>query len=123
MPGQSYVFQVRCYTLCGFGVIRARVTGVLLYFRSPSFSKKNQIKKRVFYFAKYKTKEARLLLHSGIYIFSIYYIHTEKYLPKSYVVNFRTQISSSQSEERTMVFTREKNDTSNQNRERCFFHV
>ena len=37
-----------------------------------------------------------------------YYIHTEKYSPKSYVVNFRTQISSSQSEERTMVFTREK---------------
>ena len=35
----------------------------------------------------------------------------------------RTQISCSQSEERTMVFTREKNDTSNQNRERCFFHV
>ena len=51
----------------------------------------------------------------------VYYIHTEKYSPKSYVVNFRTQISSSQSEERTMVFTREKNDTSNQNRERCFF--
>ena len=50
-----------------------------------------------------------------------YYIHTEKYSPKSYVVNFRTQTSSSQSEERTMVFTREKNDTSNQNRERCFF--
>ena len=52
---------------------------------------------------------------------SIYYIHTDKYSPKSYVVNFRTQISSSQSEERTMVFTRETNDTSNQNRERCFF--
>ena len=51
----------------------------------------------------------------------LYYIHTENYLPKSYVVNFRTQMSSSQSEERTMVFTREKNDTSNQNRERCFF--
>ena len=43
-----------------------------------------------------------------------YYIHTEKYSPKSYVVNFRTQISSSQSEEQTMVFTRERNDTSNQ---------
>ena len=54
---------------------------------------------------------------------TFYYIHTEKYSPKSYVVNFRTQISSSQSEERTMVFTREKNHTSNQNRERCFFHV
>ena len=51
----------------------------------------------------------------------IYYIHTEKYSPRSYVVNLRTQISSSQSEERTMVFTREKNDTSNQNREQCFF--
>jgi len=37
-----------------------------------------------------------------------YYIHTKKYTPKSYVVNFRTQMSSSQSEERTMVFTREK---------------
>ena len=43
----------------------------------------------------------------------IYYIHTEKYSPKSYDVNFRPQISSSQSVERTMVFTREKNDTSN----------
>ena len=52
---------------------------------------------------------------------TVYYIHTEKYSPKSYVVNFRTQISCSQSEERTMVFTREKNNTSNQNRERCFF--
>ena len=49
----------------------------------------------------------------------IYYIHIEKYSPKSYVVNFRTQISSSQSEERTMVFTREKNDTSNQKPQRC----
>ena len=39
---------------------------------------------------------------------AFYYIHTEKYSPKSYVVNFRTQISSSQSEERTMVFTRAK---------------
>ena len=36
----------------------------------------------------------------------IYYIHTEKYSPKGHVVNFRTQISSSQSEEPTMVFTR-----------------
>ena len=49
--------------------------------------------------------------------FPDYYIHTEKYSPKSYVVNFRMQISYSQSEERTMVFTREKNDTRNQNRE------
>ena len=55
------------------------------------------------------------------YIHLIYYIHTEKCSPKSYVVNFRTQISSIQSEERTMVFTREKNDMSNQNRDQCFF--
>ena len=47
------------------------------------------------------------------------YIHTEKYSPKSYLVNFLTQISSRQSEERTMVFTREKNDTSNQKPQRC----
>ena len=47
-------------------------------------------------------------------------MHTEKYSPKSYVVNFHTQMSSSQSEERTMVFTGEKKDTSNQNREGCF---
>ena len=42
-------------------------------------------------------------------------------LTKKLCRKFCTQISSSQSEERTMVFTREKNDTSNQNRERCFF--
>ena len=59
-----------------------------------------------------------MVIHGNTWL---YYIHTEKYSPKSYVVNFRTQISSSQSEERTIVFTREKNDTSNQNRERCFF--
>ena len=52
---------------------------------------------------------------------SHYYIHTKKYSP-SYVVNFRTQISSSQSEERTMVFTREKNDTSNQ-KPQCEFRA
>ena len=62
-------------------------------------------------------------LSVGTYLWrkDLYYIHTEKYSPKSCVINFRTQISSSQSEERTMVFTREKNDTSNQHRERCFF--
>ena len=49
------------------------------------------------------------------------YIHTEKYSPKSYVVTFHTQMSSSQSEERTMAFTREINYTSNKNRERCLF--
>ena len=52
----------------------------------------------------------------------VYYIHTEKYSPKSYVVNFRTQISSSQSEEGTMVVTREKNDPSNQ-KPQCEFRA
>ena len=67
----------------------------------------------------------------------IYYINTEKYSPKSYVLNFSTKISSSLSEERTTVFTRqknmirpiriandffftcEKNDTSNRKPQRC----
>ena len=42
-----------------------------------------------------------------------YYIRTEKYTPKSYVVNFHTQIGSSPSKEWTVVYTREENDTSN----------
>ena len=64
--------------------------------------------------------EEKKLLHI-IFKILIYYIHTEKYSQKakSYVVNFPTQISSIQSEERTMVFTREKNDTSNQKPQRC----
>ena len=41
-------------------------------------------------------------------VYHSYYIHTEKYSPKSHVVNFRTQISSSQSQERMMVFTLKK---------------
>ena len=49
----------------------------------------------------------------------IYYLFAEKYSPKSWVVNFDTQMSSSQSEEWTVVFTREKNDTSNQKPQRC----
>ena len=53
---------------------------------------------------------------------TVYYIHTEKYSPKSYAVNFRTQISSSQSEERTMVFTREKWYVQSESR-KMFFHV
>ena len=53
----------------------------------------------------------------------VYYIHTEKYSPKSYVVNFRTQISYSQSEERTIFLTREKIDTSNQNPNDIFSRV
>ena len=48
------------------------------------------------------------LYYTILYYTILYYVHTEKYSPKSYVVNFRTQISSSQSEERTMVFTGEK---------------
>ena len=39
-------------------------------------------------------------------VFCFYYIHTEKYSTKSYVVNFRAQISSSQSVSRTMFFSR-----------------
>ena len=50
---------------------------------------------------------------------SLCYIHTEEYSPKSYVVNFRTQISSRQSEEQTMFFTCEKNYTSNHKPQRC----
>ena len=37
----------------------------------------------------------------------------------SYVVNFHTQMSSSQSDQQMMVFTSEKNDTSNQKPRRC----
>ena len=54
---------------------------------------------------------------------TVYYIPTEKYSPKSYVVNFRTQISYSQSEERTIFLTREKIDTSNQNPNDIFSSV
>ena len=45
-------------------------------------------------------------------------MHTEIYSLKGYVV-FHTEISSSQSEERMMFFTRENNDTSNQKPKRC----
>ena len=69
---------------------------------------------------KYKLNNNQGKVYSLLHIFYCY-IHTEKYSPQRYFVNFRTQISSSQSEERTMVFTCEKNDMSNQNRERCFF--
>ena len=67
-----------------------------------------------FNFDKHLTKEfANLYYKKNSTVFTsyciyFYYIHTEKYSLKSYVVIFRTQISSSQSEERTMVFTREK---------------
>ena len=43
------------------------------------------------------------------------------YLLKSYVVDFHRQINSSQSEERKVFLTTEKNEKSKQNRERCFF--
>ena len=52
------------------------------------------------------------------------YIHTEKYSPKSCVVNFDTQMSSRQSEEWTMVFTREKKwDGQSESRKMFFSHV
>ena len=57
------------------------------------------------------------------YCNQVFYIHTEKYSPKSYVVNFRTQISSSQSEERTMVFTREKKWYVQSESRTMFFHA
>ena len=44
-----------------------------------------------------ENKSENLGQTSGDY--PIYYIHTEKYSPKSCVVNFDTQMSSSQSEE------------------------
>ena len=39
---------------------------------------------------------------------TVYYIPTEKYSPKSYVINFPTQVCSSQSEEQMMFFTCKK---------------
>ena len=51
-----------------------------------------------------------------------YYISTEIYSLKSHVVNFRSEISSGQSEERTTFFTCEKNRSSNQKLRTIFFH-
>ena len=48
-------------------------------------------------------------------------ISTEFYSLKSHV-NFRTEISSGQSEERTTFFTCEKNRSSNQKPPTIFFH-
>ena len=45
---------------------------------------------------------------SGFRHITVYYINDGKYSPNSYVANFPTQISSSQREERTIVFTRKK---------------
>ena len=43
---------------------------------------------------------------------------------KSYVINFPTQVCSSQSEEQMMFFTCKKSNISNQNCKQCFFfHV
>ena len=46
-----------------------------------------------------------------------------EYSPKSYVVNFCTQISSSQSEEWTIVFTREKKWYVQSESQTMFFHM
>ena len=51
-----------------------------------------------------------------------YYISTEIYSLKSHVVNFRSEVSSGQSEERTTFFTCEKNRSSNQKLRTIFFH-
>ena len=52
------------------------------------------------------------------------FIYILRYSLKNLIVidvNFHTQISSSQSEERMIFFTGEKIDMSNQNCEKCFF--
>ena len=55
---------------------------------------------------------------------TVYYIPTEKYSPKSYAINFPTQVCSSQSEEHMMFFICKKSNISNQNCKQCFFfHV
>ena len=49
-------------------------------------------------------------------------VHTEKYSPKSYVINLHMQMSSSQSEEqRWFSHMKKKKDTSNKNRNDVFF--
>ena len=49
------------------------------------------------------------------------YTYRDTYSLKIYMTNLHTQMSSNQSEERTMFFTRKKKEKSNHNRERCFF--
>ena len=58
-----------------------------------------------------------LTMVTSILLYTYWHLLTEN-LWRKY---FHTQMSSSQSEERTMFFTREKKDTSYRNRERCFF--
>ena len=62
----------------------------------------------------------RLVLVTVKFLF--YYISTEIYSLKSHVLNFRSEISSGQSEERTTFFTCEKNRSSNQKLRTIFFH-
>ena len=50
-----------------------------------------------------------------------YYIHTEIYALKSHVLNFCTEISSGQSEERTTFFTCKRHRASNQKPRTMFF--
>ena len=59
------------------------------------------------------------MVHFVTLIKVLYFIHTEIYSVRSYDVNFHTQMSSGQSEGRTMFFTCEKNDTFNQKPQRC----
>ena len=58
-----------------------------------------------------------------MYTVYIYYIHTEKYSQKSYLINFHTEMSSSQSEERTMFFICEKKWYLKSELQMMFFHV
>ena len=63
-----------------------------------------------------KWGKAELWTKAVVWLFIVYILrNTHKY-----VVNFQSQMISSQLEERTMVSTREKDDTSNKNREDVF---
>ena len=62
-------------------------------------------------------------MYSDIYSPNSWKVVLLIYSLKSYNVNFHAQMSSSQSEEWTMFLTREKNVTSNQNREQSWWYV
>ena len=65
-----------------------------LFFAGKAYLKINSLVKTPLH--EFMAVERSGLWARGIHI---YYIHTEKYSPKSCVVNFDTQMSSSQSEE------------------------
>ena len=55
-----------------------------------------------------KKLRPKVVPFSGFRHITVYYINNEKYSPNSYVVNFRTQISSSQPEERWFSHLKKK---------------